>query len=184
MLISKYGNGSIEQVEEFENKYGIKLDEEYRVFLIKYNGGDTPLTTVKRGKRKEDLRYLYGMKTKRSSEKEFEYFDWKKSQCIPIGEDCFGNYFAIGITEENKGVIYFCDHERGFKKIKIADSFGMFISNCNSKVLDESFKRTPEEREEFVIANGYGDEINDSMRKAWKEQYEKYKNIVQEEVIL
>ncbi|MCR5836333.1 MAG: SMI1/KNR4 family protein [Lachnospiraceae bacterium] len=184
MLISKYGNGSVELVEEFENKYGIKFDEEYRIFLIKYNGGDTPLTSIKRGKHKEDVRYLYGINTNGNIEKEFKYFDWAKLQCIPIGEDCFGNYFTIGITEENKGVIYFCDHERGFRKAKIADSFKKFVEKCNSDIMDESFRRTPEETEKFVIANGYGDKINDALRKVWKEEYEYYKDMVQEEVIL
>ena len=94
MLISKYGNGSVELVEEFENKYGIKLDEEYRDFLIKYNGGDTPLTSVKRGKRKEDLRYLYGIKTKRSSEKEFQKLYSKYGYIeINIVGKCNANYW-------------------------------------------------------------------------------------------
>ena len=42
MLISKYGNGSVELVSEFERRYGIELDEEYRGFLVKYNGRATP----------------------------------------------------------------------------------------------------------------------------------------------
>ena len=46
MLISKYGNGSTELVNEFESRLGIELDEEYRSFLVKYNGGDTPNTHV------------------------------------------------------------------------------------------------------------------------------------------
>ena len=59
MQISKYGNGSISLVEEFENKFGIKLNESYRSFLIKYNGGETPDTTFIKGKRKETVRYLF-----------------------------------------------------------------------------------------------------------------------------
>ena len=46
MLISKYGNGSKELVSEFESRLGIELDEEYKSFLVKYNGGDTPNTHV------------------------------------------------------------------------------------------------------------------------------------------
>ena len=40
MLISKYGNGSKELVSEFESRLGIELDEEYKSFLVKYNGGE------------------------------------------------------------------------------------------------------------------------------------------------
>lgn|GEM_PF-5870952 len=35
MLIAKYGNGTLGQVEEFEKKYNISFDEEYRDFLIR-----------------------------------------------------------------------------------------------------------------------------------------------------
>ena len=55
MLISKYGNGTVSQVEELEMKLGIKLDEKYKAFLIKYNGGDTPNTNWN-GKCKSDVR--------------------------------------------------------------------------------------------------------------------------------
>ena len=55
MLIAKYGNGSIEQVEEFEKKYGINLDDCYRKFLIDYNGGETPNTILKKGKVSETV---------------------------------------------------------------------------------------------------------------------------------
>ena len=53
MLIAKYGNGSIEQIEEFEIRNKILLEENYKNFLLKYNGGDTPKTILIKGKRKE-----------------------------------------------------------------------------------------------------------------------------------
>ena len=37
MLIAKYGNGSIEQIEEFEIRNKILLEENYKNFLLKYN---------------------------------------------------------------------------------------------------------------------------------------------------
>ncbi len=179
MLISKYGNGTASQVEEFENKYGIKLDDEYRLFLIKYNGGDTPNTSFKSGKHSETVKCLFGINSKRNIEDYNEYFDFKKNECIPIGMDNFGNYYAIGISHKNKGAfkvcakniaanfnfeffktrlsnaifrfaakverfhcfqklkflktvktykaIFFCNHEKGFGKVKISDSFKEFI---------------------------------------------------------
>ena len=68
MLISKYGSGSEELVREFEFKYGLELDEEYRKFLVKYNGGDTPNTCVKSEDISSDIRCLFGLCTKESIE--------------------------------------------------------------------------------------------------------------------
>ena len=38
MLIAKYGNGTLGQVKEFEKKYNISFDEEYREKLLKEFG--------------------------------------------------------------------------------------------------------------------------------------------------
>ena len=65
LLISKYGNGSEEFVNGLERKLGIELDEEYRKFLVKYNGGDTPNTEVKTKGFSSDLRYIFGIKLAR-----------------------------------------------------------------------------------------------------------------------
>ena len=78
MLISEYGNGMTSQIEEFENKYGIKFDDEYRLFLVKYNGGDTPNTSFKSGKHSETVRCLFGINSKRNIEDNNEHFDLKK----------------------------------------------------------------------------------------------------------
>ena len=129
MLISKYGNGSIEQVEEFEKKYEIILNEEYRKFLVKYNGGETPNTLFKQGKKSETVRYLYGINVEQSIEKNMKYYDWKEKESIPIGIDNFGNFYVIGISINNNGIIYFCDHEKGFKKIKITDFLLLLMTN-------------------------------------------------------
>ena len=184
MLIAKYGKGKEKLIQKFEDKYGVKFDSEYRNFLIKYNGGETPETTFKKGKRQEDVRYLFGLNTEESIEKQLEYFDHKEKGCIPIGEDVFGNYFTIGITDENSGLIYFCDHERGYRKTEIAKSFNDFISKCKSKEINERAKRTVEEREQEMIKNGFADLINEHLKSTWQQEYEKYKDMVQEEVIL
>lgn len=184
MLISKYGNGSIEQVEEFEKKYGISLDDYYRKFLIKYNGGDTPNTIFKKGKISETVRYLYGLNVEQNIEKNMKYYDWNKEESIPIGIDNFGNYYSIGISVNNNGIIYFCDHEKGFKKSKITDTFQVFIESLHSEIISELARSTVEEREARLIANGKAHNITDGLRNLWRKEYEKYKDMVQEEVIL
>ena len=182
MLIAKYGKGKEKIIQKFEDKYDIKFHSEYRNFLIKYNGGETPKTTFKKGKRQEDVRYLFGLNTEESIEKQLEYFDHKEKGCIPIGEDVFGNYFTIGITDENSGLIYFCDHERGYRKTEIAKSFNDFISKCTSAPFEKPMR--PKEIEKKIIEEGRAHIINEHLRKYWKEQYKHYKRMVQEEVIL
>ena len=44
MLISKFGNTSNKFVSEFENIMGFTFPKQYRTFIEKYNGGETPLT--------------------------------------------------------------------------------------------------------------------------------------------
>lgn len=183
MLIAKYGSGTLEQVTNFEKKYGINLDDCYRKFLVDYNGGETPNTTFKRGKASDTVRYLYGLNVEQSIEKNMIYFDWKENESIPIGIDNFGNYYTIGISIDNKGVIYFCDHERGFTNTIIADSFVVFVKKCKSEPINERAKRTIEQREEEMRKNGYEHLINEQLKAAWKTEYEKYKDMVQEEII-
>ena len=61
MLISKNVNDCIcEKIKELELKYGITLSQDYKVFLIKYNGGDTPKTKFSRGEIKTDIRRFFG----------------------------------------------------------------------------------------------------------------------------
>ncbi|MBR4557907.1 MAG: SMI1/KNR4 family protein [Clostridiales bacterium] len=184
MLIVKYGNGSAELVSEFENRHGIELDEEYRCFLIKYNGGDTPNTHVGIRGCSTDLRYLFGINTEMNIEDYLQITASENKQYLPVGTDCFGNYFVIGLSDDNKGKIYFCDHEKGFSVKQIADSFKMFLSKCKSKEINPHARQTVEEREARLIANGRGAVITDGLREMWKNEYEKYKDMVQEELIL
>lgn len=184
MLISKYGNGSTKLVDEFENKNGIELDEQYRSFLVNYNGGDTPKTMVRINGISSDLRYLFGIGVENDIEDYMQSLKWENKQCLPIGADSFGNYYVIGISDENKGVIYFSDHEKGFGLTKIADSFSKFLAKCKSAPINPRSQRSPEEREAELIAKGKADNITEGLRDMWKQEYEKYKDINQEEVIL
>ena len=182
MLISKYGNGTEQQVEDFEKKYGINFNNDYRTFLIRYNGGDTPNTSFKNVKSSETVRLLFGINAKNNIE-DSNYLDFKENGSLPIGMDNFGNYYAIGISENNNGFIFFCDHETGFSNVKIAESFKEFVKKCKSRMIDDFAKKTPEEIEKIMIEKGRGNIITDTLRETWRKQYEKYKDMFQEEVV-
>lgn len=183
-MISKYGNGSEELVREFESRHGIGLDDEYRKFLVKYNGGDTPKTNVKSKEVSSDVRCLFGLCTEESIEDAMRSSVWQSEKYIPIGKDSFGNYYAIGTSEPEKGNVFFCDHEKGFKMLKISDSFSRFLKKCKSEEISPRARRTPEEREKELIEKGKAGNITDGLRKIWEQEYLKYKDMVQEKVIL
>lgn len=184
MLISKYGNGTEELVREFEIRHCIELDDEYRKLLVKYNGGDTPKTGIKSKEVSSDVRCFFGLNTEESIEDVMQNSVWLNKKYIPIGKDSFGNYYAIGISEPEKGNVFFCDHENGFRMNKIADSFSQFLKKCKSEEINSLARSTPEEREKKLIENGKAGNITDGLRKMWKQEYEKYKDMVQEKVIL
>mgnify|MGYP000317392839 FL=1 len=51
-------------------------------------------------------------------------------------------------------------------------------------MISDFAKSTVEEREARLIANGKEHNITDGLRNLWRREYEKYKDIFQEEVIL
>lgn len=61
MLISKHVDKcTFEKISEIEEKYDIVLSYEYKDFLMKYNGGETPKTNLGKGKVKTDVRRFFG----------------------------------------------------------------------------------------------------------------------------
>ncbi len=60
-------------------------------------------------------------------------------------------------------------------------SFPEFAALCRSKKIKPV--RTMEERERDLIANGFGDMLDDGLRKCWQDEIDLYGNIHQEKVI-
>ena len=67
---------------------------------------------------------------------------------------------------------------------KLSDSFSQFLQKCKSKEINPRSRRTPEEREKELIEKGKSGNITDGLRKMWEQEYNKYKDMVQEEVSL
>ena len=62
MLISRFDNANVEEhIAHLEKQYNIVLPEEYRRFLLKYNGGETPDTEFRINKVSSDVRAFYGL---------------------------------------------------------------------------------------------------------------------------
>lgn len=194
MKIAKFDTRGIdEKVAAFENKHSIKLPVQYRSFLLKYNGGITPETEFKLKRSSSDIRAFYGI----GSDIDYYSFDnifegvlkdvlpltiFFDKNILPIAEDSWGNYITIGLDEDNRGKIFFCDHEKGMKTKLLSESFLEFIQKCKSDEFDPSAVLSPEEWEKKMIADGKEAFITDFTRKVVTENYNMYHGIHLEEV--
>jgi len=143
MEILEYNNSLDEKsLDDFEKEFEIKLPEEYRHFLIKYNGGYPAPDGFK-----------FMNKDKGSSVDRFlglidrEYDDIRKyiekyknripDNLIPIAYDPGSNLLCISISGGDFDNIYFWEHEFEFNEgqkpdytivMVIANSFNDFLS--------------------------------------------------------
>lgn len=189
MLISKFDTNNIEnKIMQFEKEYGISLPSQYKNFLMKYNGGYTPMTKFSIEDDSSSMEGFYGIgEVDMSLDKSYKskYIpEWIEQGLLPITMDYFGNNIVIGVGKENEGIIYFADHEEGNRLIFLAEDLKSFFASCHSEVLDKNAIKSVEEREVNMIAKGLGDSITDGLRKVWQEEIDFQMKINQEEVIL
>ena len=186
MLISKFNTENVEpKIEAFEKKYRFHFPEEYRRFLLKYNGGRTVETNFRK-KVASDLRGLYGFDDEAGN---FNYNapsnQWLIEEhlefgMLPIGENDFGDYVMLGVSGRKKGKIFFYYHDRNRHYIKITDNFKDFVAVCKSHEIGHI--RTIEERIECATKNGY--KVTEGALKGWQDEIDFFNGIHQERVIL
>lgn len=180
MLISKFGTISKDVISEFEDVCGVKLPAQYRLFIEKYNGGETPNTYFYTNGVSSDLKGLYGIGKVKFSLDTVRVENIHGTSYLPIGMDSFGNDILIGLSD---GTISFKEHENGKCK-KIAGSLKEFFDGCVSQTMNKSAIKSVEERERELIARGRGEIITDALRDMWRVEINKYGSIAQEEVVL
>ncbi len=187
MLISKFNNHNIDnsvEIAKLENKYGIILPYQYREFMCRYNGGYTPKTKFRIGTISSDMRGFYGIGNVKMSFNTIQLNEWIENKTLPIACDSFGNYIVIGIDDNNNGKIFFCDHEVGYKLECLTENFETFIKCCESEMISEASRRSVNEREEILVAKGRGAIITEALRQMWQVEVDKYKDMIQEEVVI
>ncbi len=187
MLISRFDNTNIEEhITLLEKQYNIVLPDEYKRFLLNYNGGMTPKTKFRINKVSSDVRGFYGLG---NADKYYNFQklidnmnileDYIEDNMLPIATTVSGDDIVIGISKEENGCIFFKYHDRGRKYIKLADTLCEFVSKCKSEKIGHI--ETIEERKQRLIANGLGRRITESLIAAWQREIDKYANIHQEE---
>ena len=169
MLISKFGTISKDTITEYEDIHGIKLPEQYRLFIEKYNGGETPKTSFNLNGVSSDLKGMYGIGKHKFSLEMVNIEESHGTSYLPIGIDSFGNEILIDLRD---GTITFKNHENE-KCRKIANSLKEFFNGCMSQAINRSAIKSVEERERDLIARGRGEIITDALRVMWRAEINK-----------
>ena len=186
MLISRFDNSNIEEhVAAFEKQQNIILPEEYKRFLLKYNGGETPETKFRLNKVNSDITAFYGLG---NADKIYNFQrlidnmnileEFIEDGMLPIAINDFGDHITIGLEKEKNGCIFFRYHDRGKKYIKLADTLCEFASKCKSEKIGHI--RSIDERKQSMIAKGMEKYITEATIKGWQAEIDVYAHIHQE----
>lgn len=185
MLIARFDNkDAVSEVLKIESQYSIQLPQQYRDFLLQYNGGYTPKTKFKSKKIASDVRGFYGVGSVALSMNQELLEAWMPKMLLPIACDSFGNHILLCVAGNNYGSVFFSDHEKGMAASLIADSFASFLRICKSDKIPEAARRSIEERKAALIANGRESVITPALISMWQNEIDKYGDMIQEEVVL
>ncbi len=139
-----YGKLSIKTLEDFEQIIQYRLPEDYRKYLLNFNGAE-PTNTVCSISDAEGETRIHGVLGIHDGPEycrlESNFGDdnsTKKTGLLAFSDDAFGNYFCISLLPKHYGEVYFYDHESSYADdidtlIKIADSFDCFIESLISE---------------------------------------------------
>lgn len=117
LAFNKVPGATQESIDGFEKSLGIKLPDDYREFIYKYDGGvpDPAVFDINKERDSSVVKELFGLETPlTASSLKYNlslYENRIPSKFIPIGSDVFGNKIILGVGGDNFGAIFFWDHE-------------------------------------------------------------------------
>lgn len=146
-FLNSYSQITVKEITQFELKNNLKLPDEYKNFLLAYNGGDTkPQTYIEVAVEGVDeaiwffIDRFYGLlhdegvtwtKSLQEINDTFriEFEDWPENMLI-IGSLYDGHHhILIDVLGQTKGAIYILSNELANEiPLKLADSFEIFLS--------------------------------------------------------
>lgn len=126
------------KIRQFEITYGISLPDDYKSFLLKFNGGypsDDLAFNIEEDGTDSVLSHFYelGKSTDEIQSLEECISDLVQTGFIPpnylpIADDAFGNQICVGLSEEIFGQIFFWDHEGNDQTmVRVASNFQSFL---------------------------------------------------------
>lgn len=124
---NEFGVLSEIELKDFEKANNIKLPDDYREFLLEFNGGIP--SPNRNGNPDTIVTYILGMHNGNYYASLYKHIDMFKNRLpvstFSIATDAFGNLFILSLHPENHGNIYFWDHEG---EPEYQD--GHYIDNC------------------------------------------------------
>ena len=142
-----YGPLSEERLEAFERRIGTTLPPDYRAFLLRYNGGQPQPGGfwIKEGVEGSDVCRFYGLHDGPTWYMIEAYLERPQLGIPPgllvIGDDGTGNRICLSVREDERGAVYFYDHElhprnpETYEGItKLADSFTEFLAGLTQPI--------------------------------------------------
>jgi len=114
-MLNPYHKLSRKNIEDFEIKNNIELTNDYKVFLLKWNGGapDPETFMISEEEGPTVMNYFYSIGgTYNNIEVYLDILNLRiPKDFIPIGDDPGGNIILLGISGPHYDQIYFWDHE-------------------------------------------------------------------------
>jgi len=141
---NRFGALPLQRLEQFEALLGTRLPDEYRQFLLQHNGGKpTPsVFMISADEGDAMLHHVYGLHDGplhiRLDRARQTYLDRMPRSLFPIADDPGGNAICLGISGNERGKVYFWDHEMEadegdeptFENVYlVAESFASFLKS-------------------------------------------------------
>lgn len=145
MMLKDYGPLDEKFLSSVEQFWQFKLPQDYRKFLLCYNGGYPCKTIFNFDDSSSVIDCFYGFMKDFIKNILIKYRDIGiryPINTLPIGDDVFGNLILLSVKGPDRGKIYFWDHEMEVEDGEtpdysnltlIADSFDEFINSLKSE---------------------------------------------------
>ena len=141
-IIESYTPLNESDIEQIESKLGFALPGEYRVFLLKNNGGRPIPDGVKHeGEYFDFVSCFFGVRFNTYADDLFrnieEYSEYVLSHYLPIGDSPGGDLYCLSLKDGDFGSVYHWDHELANydgdpweeNMTKLAGSLNEFLGN-------------------------------------------------------
>ena len=130
-----------EEIHQLEQKLKFALPEDYRSFLLKYNGGSPSPNVFFISKEQQEscISLFFGVASKSAYDiwiNALDFYEYYDRDLLPIGEDPGGSQIIMGLGAQRFGKIYFNDHEQQ------GDSSLYPIANSFTDLLNKLYKST------------------------------------------
>ncbi len=139
-FIESYNSISESDLLIIEEKIGYQLPAEYKLFLLKHNGGRPVLDGVRYENEHFDfVGHFYAIRGEMYHDDLLrqieEYKDMIPKGYLPIGESPGGDVFCISLKEPTKGALFHWDHEQAnydgepweYNMTKLSPSLTVFL---------------------------------------------------------